>query len=99
MNFTVLGLFYVRLMGTVKLTGTPSLPVPVTFAIQRYRAAVNGNKEAERWIDTWKREHPGERLPSILAENYVTLDDWCNCPVWGGLLFAHGVKAQPIEKP
>ena len=34
MNFTVLGLFYVRLMGTVKLTGTPSLPVPVTFAIQ-----------------------------------------------------------------
>ena len=36
MNFTVLGLFYVRLMGTVKLTGTPSLPVPVTFAIQHF---------------------------------------------------------------
>lgn len=38
MNFTVLGLFYVRLMGTVKLTGTPSLPVPVTFAIQHFCA-------------------------------------------------------------
>ena len=36
MIFTVFGLFYVRLMGTVKLTGTPSLPVPVTFAIQRF---------------------------------------------------------------
>ena len=56
----------------------------------RYRAAINGNKEAEKWIDTWKREHPGERLPSILAENYVTLEDCYNVPVWGGLLYALG---------
>ena len=56
----------------------------------RYRAAINGNKEAEKWIDTWKREHPGKRLPSILAENYETRENWSNCAVSGGLLYALG---------
>ena len=56
----------------------------------RYRAAVKGNKEAEKWIDTWKKEHPGKRLPSILAEDYATLENWSNCAVSGGLLYALG---------
>ncbi|MBQ9008418.1 MAG: hypothetical protein IJ088_03690 [Clostridia bacterium] len=59
----------------------------------RYRAAVNGNNEAEKWIDAWKREHPGENLPSVLAENYETEDGTYNVSVQGGLLYALGFRA------
>lgn len=35
----------------------------------RYRACRNGHADAKQWLNTWREEHPGKRLASVLNES------------------------------